>query len=98
MDEKEGEICVLENPIIFEFPVHNTNGKSQMKNIITYVFPNLHGLSSEDPDTFLFEFDMLCHSYDYSSDAKKLKLFPTTLKDASLHFFVELGRNEISIP
>jgi hypothetical protein len=34
-------------------------------------------------------------SYDYSYDAQKLKLFPTTLKDASLCWFMGLGGNSI---
>lgn len=39
---------------------------------------------------FLFEFDVLCHNYDYQSDAQKLKLFPVTLKDATLCWFMNL--------
>ena len=52
-------------------------------------------MSIEDPDAFLFEFDILCKSYNYTSDAKKLKLFPTTLKDASLRWFMGLGEYTI---
>jgi hypothetical protein len=39
---------------------------------------------TEDPKKILFEFDVLCRSYDYSSYAKKLKLFLATLKDVAL--------------
>lgn len=49
----------------------------------------------EDPDTFLFEFDVLCRSYDYTLDAQKLKLFPATLKGASLRWFMGLGSSTI---
>jgi len=49
----------------------------------------------EDPDTFLFKFDILCRSYDYTTDAHRLKLFPTTLKDASLRWFMGLGKHVI---
>jgi hypothetical protein len=66
-----------------------------MKNIPPSTLPNFHGMITEDPKTFLFEFDVLCHNYDYSSDAKKLKLFPTTLKDVALHWFMGLGTNTI---
>jgi len=51
----------------------------------------------EDPDTFLFEFHVLCRSYDYTVDAQKLKLFPTTLKGAALRWFMGLGPSSISM-
>ena len=51
-----------------------------MKNIPPSILPNFHGLASEDPDAFLFEFDVLCISYDYYTNAHKLKLFLTNLK------------------
>jgi len=38
----------------------------------------------------------LCRSYDYSSDAQKLNLFPVTLKDAALCWFAGLGGKTIS--
>jgi len=33
----------------------------------------------------------LCHNYDYSSHTQKLKLFPTTIKDDALCWFIGLG-------
>jgi hypothetical protein len=66
-----------------------------MKNIPPSTFPNFHGMIIEDPKTFLFEFDVLCYNYDYSSDTKKLKLFPTTHNDAALRWFMGLGSNTI---
>jgi hypothetical protein len=39
-------------------------GVAPMKNIPLSTLPNFHGLSSEDPDEFLFDFDILCRSYD----------------------------------
>ena len=48
------------------------------------MLPHFHGKSIEDPNEFLFEFDILCKSYDYTSSKKKQKLFPSTLKDNSL--------------
>jgi len=44
----------------------------------------------EDPDTFLLDFDILCQSYVYTSDAQNLKLFPCTLKRATLRWFMGL--------
>jgi hypothetical protein len=66
-----------------------------MKNIPLYALPTFYGKSSENIDTLLFEFDILCRSYNFLQDAKKLKLFPTALKDSSLRWF--MGLRECSI-
>lgn len=68
----------------------------QIKNIPPSTLPHFYGKVHEDPDSFLFEFDILCRSYEYSSDAQKLKLFPATLKDTTLCWFMGLGGNTIS--
>ena len=74
----------------FGFPIldlaHNTN----MKNINPSTLPTFHGMSTEDPDAFLFEFNILCRRYNYINDAQKLKLFPLTLKDTALRWFMGL--------
>lgn len=44
-----------------------------------------------DPNSFLFEFDILFKSYDYSLDAQKLKLLCATLKSLVLCWFMGLG-------
>jgi len=67
------------------FPIRETNADNKMKNVSPSSQPHFHGLTTEDPDTFLFEFDFICQTYDYTDDERKLKLFPSTLKDASLH-------------
>ena len=61
-----------------------------MKIISPLVLPHFHGNSTEDLDEFLFDFDILCRIYDYTSSEKKLKLFPSTLKDNALHWFMSL--------
>lgn len=66
-----------------------------MKNIPPSTLPSFQGASSEDPEAFLFDFDVLCRSYDYSSNAQKLKLFPATLKDEALRWFMGLRSNSI---
>ena len=55
--------------------------------------PNFHGLDNEDPYTFLFEFEVLCRGYDYCTNHQRLKVFPLTLKGASLRWFMSLGGN-----
>jgi hypothetical protein len=75
---------VKEETYAFRFPIRGSNEETKMKNIPHSTLPNFHGLSKEYPGTFLFEFDMLCRSYDYMSDAQKLKLFPATLKNVAL--------------
>ena len=66
-----------------------------MKNIPPSALPHFHSMTSEYPDSFLFEFDILCRSYNYVRDAQKLKLFPTTLKDSTLRWFMGLGEHTI---
>jgi len=78
------------------FPIRETNGDMKMKNISPSALPHFHGLTTEDPDTFLFEFFVLCRTYDYTEDEKKLKLFPSTLKDAALRWFMGLPGNNIT--
>jgi hypothetical protein len=49
----------------------------------------------EDPDTFLFEFEVVCKTYDYAFDAQKLNIFPSTLKESTLRWFMSLEGNNI---
>jgi len=79
------------------FPIGDLpRGATPMKNIPLSALPNFHGLSSEDLDEFLFEFDILCRSYDYVTNAKKLKLFRATLKGNALRWFMSLGGHVIT--
>lgn len=66
------------------FPIRETNGDTRMKMISPSSLHHFHGLTSEDPNTFFFEFYFICRTYDYTSHEHKLKLFPSTLKDLSL--------------
>ena len=74
----------LNSNMIFEFPIRYPKEESPKKNIPHSSLPIFYGLTSEDLDTLLFEFGVLCHSNDYTSDAKKPKLFPATLKEPTL--------------
>ena len=67
-----------------------------MKNISPSVLPCFHGRVEKDPDEFLFKFDILFRSYDYITDAQKLKLFPATLKDNALRQFMSLGGGTVT--
>jgi hypothetical protein len=80
----------------FEFPIREFEGEAPMKTIPLSTLLNFHGLSREDTYTFLFEFYVLCHNYDYVSDAQKLKLFPTTLKSGALRWFMGLVGNPLT--
>jgi len=80
----------------FEFLIMNSVGEAPMKNILLSSLPSFQGMIVEDPDTFLFEFDVLCRSYYYTIDAQKLKLFSATLKGAALRWFMGLGSASIS--
>jgi hypothetical protein len=88
----ENTISTLVFPI-FDIP---RPGIAPMKNIRLSALPNFHGLSIEDPDEFMFEFDILCRIYDYTTTTRKLKLFPATLKGNALRWFLSLGGENIS--
>ena len=66
-----------------------------MKNIPPSSLATFYGKGNEDPNTILFEFDIICRSYNYLQDAHKLKLFPATLKYYSLRWFIGLGEYSI---
>ena len=58
-----------------------------MQSILPSILPNFHGLENEDPDEFLFQFEVLCRGYD----VQNLKKFPLTLKGTALQWFMILG-------
>ena len=91
-DEGEGE---NRTETTFVFPILDTAQDINMKNIPPSSLPAFYWKSNEYPDTFLFEFDILCISYNYLKDAHKLKLFLATLKDSSLRWFMGLGEYSI---
>ena len=66
-----------------------------MKNASPSILHNFHGLRNADPENFIFEFEVLCRSYDYLLDSQKLKLFPTNLKDATIKWFMGLITHSI---
>jgi hypothetical protein len=90
MEDKEERNREPEGETTFRFPILDLMSNVNMKNIPPSVLPNFRGMVTEDPDDFLFEFDILCRSYNYVDDAQKLKLFPTTLKDSALRWFMGL--------
>ena len=74
-----------------QYPIVDAAINAPMKAIPLQHIRTFHGLTSEDPDAFLFDFDVLCRGYDYTTDPQKLKLFPSTLKGAALRWFMGLG-------
>lgn len=70
------------------FPIGNIIGDVPLKPIPLTTLHNFHGLSSEDLDTFLLEFDIVCRGCDYITDAHKLKIFHSTLKRTTLRWFM----------
>ena len=78
------------------FPIREENGETKMKNIIPSSLPHFHRLASKDPNTFMFEFIVVCRTYDYTSDDQKLKVFASTIKDATLHWVMGLRGDSIT--
>ena len=77
----------------FEFPIKDLGRVTQMHIIPPPSLPNFHGLTNEDPNTLLFEFEILCRGYDYCTNDQRLKVFPLTLKGAALRWFTSLSGN-----
>jgi len=81
----------------FSYPILLTPRiDAPMKNISPSVLPNFRGLPNEDLDQFLFEFKIICKTYDYELDNQKLKLFTSTLKDNAMRWFMVLAPNSIT--
>ena len=80
----------------FYFSIKDTMGDVRMKNIPHSSLSNFYGLTTEDLDRFMFKFDVLCHSYDYTYNAQKMKLFLAKLKGATLHWLIILGETTIT--
>ena len=79
-----------------QFPIQQPKGTTPMKNISPSMLPCFHGKAAKDLDEFIFKFDILYRSYDYITDAQKLKLFPATLKDNALRWFMILGGGTVT--
>lgn len=82
--EEVGENQPHKEQSTFGFLIVDPIANVQMKNISPLFLPHFHDKVHEDLNYFLFEFDILCRSYDYSSDSQNLKLFTATLKDSTL--------------
>ena len=78
----------------FEFSIENP-GVTLTKNISLLVLPNFNGLPIEGLYTYIFEFDVLRKRYYYTLDSYNMKLFPSTLKNTTLHWFMGLKRGTI---
>lgn len=81
--------------VTFEFPITNQERDTVLKNIPPSTLLVFYGLVTQDPNTFLFKFIILCRSYEYTTDVHRLKLFPTTLKDSTMRWFMGLGRDVV---
>jgi hypothetical protein len=51
---------------------------------------HFHGTITEDPYTFIFKFEFICRTFDYKNDAQKMRLFPPTLEEVALRWFMGL--------
>jgi hypothetical protein len=93
MEKEEGNATTETKT--FGFPILDISRNISKKNISLSSLYTFRDMSTEDPDLFLFKFDILCRSYNYSDDAQKLNLFPATMKDSALRWFMSLGENTI---
>ena len=77
------------------FPIQDIDVSVHMKNIPPSFLPNFHGMRLEDLETFLFKHEIIFKSYGYILNTQKLILFPETLKDRAIKWFMSLGTNSI---
>jgi len=61
---------------IFEFPI-----REQMDNVNPTTLPHFHGILQKTLTLSFFEFEVIFRTYDYAFYHKKIKLFPSTLKE-----------------
>lgn len=61
-----------------------------------YVLHSILSIGLFDRKNLMFEFIVISRTYDYASDDQKLNLFPSTLKDASLCWFMGLPKGSIT--
>jgi len=70
----------------FIFPIVDTSAilgeDVKMKNIPHFVLPQFYGMSTEDLDSFMFEFNILCRTYGYTDD----------IQNSSLSCYIERNR------
>jgi hypothetical protein len=84
-----------DQPSVLQFPIQGIDDEIRMKNIAPYDLPHFHGITTKDLDTFIFEFEVLYRTYECIAYAQKLELFPSTLKELTLIWFVSLEGNDI---
>jgi len=87
---------MVDTDYTIEFFIVDTLGGAPMKYISLSSLPKFHGITTEYPYALFFKFYVLFRSYDYTTDLQKLKLFPATLKGASLRWFMGLGGDTIT--
>ena len=51
---------MVDTTSMIEFPIDDTHGGAPINPIYLSSFPILHGITTEDPDPFMFDFDLLC--------------------------------------
>ena len=95
-DNNNGNNQHVETVSMLSFFIRQTTRQAPMKNISPSVLLKFHGKYTEYLGEFLFEFDILCRSYDYISIENTLKLFFSTMKGNSLQFFMSLGGETIT--
>jgi len=69
MENEEGTSFTKDDIVTFEFPIKDPGGLAPMKKITPLEIMNFNGLESEDLDTFIFEFNVLHKSYEYTKNS-----------------------------
>jgi len=54
-------------------------------------------MATKDPNTFIFEFEILSRTHDYNNSAQMLISFPSASKKSFLWWFMDLDGHNIQI-
>ena len=93
---KRWQVRKMQKLLPSNFPSEIQEEWHQRKRMPPHVQPNFHGLENEDPDVFLFEFEVLRRGY-YRTNDQNLNVFPLTLKGTTLRWFMSLDGNYIKL-
>ncbi|CAN6711668.1 unnamed protein product [Malus baccata var. baccata] len=100
---KELPASVLDNvvPLCFQYPVaaQGKTDKFELKSSLLHHIPKYHGLSMEDPNKHLKEFEVVCLSMtpiNVNGSILKMKAFPFSFMDKAKNWLYELAPGTVT--
>ena len=87
-------------PLYIQYPraIQGKTNEVELKFSLLHHIPNYHGLSMEDPNKHLKEFEVVCPSMtpiNVDGNILKMKVFPFSLSEMAKDWLFELGPGTI---